>query len=67
MLKQRDMVILSLLAALFVALTLGELLPEPILRWWCVMFPGQSPVPTAGGEEVVYSFRLLELLAGLGG
>ena len=62
MLRQRDKVILSLLVALFVVLTMGDYLPQTIPNWWCVMFPGQSPVPSAAGEEAVYGFRTLELL-----
>ena len=61
-LRRRDKVILSVLVALFVALTLGEEGPRTILNWWCVLFPGQSPVAAEAAGEPVYSLRLLELL-----
>ena len=65
MLKQRDKLLLSLLAAAFAALTLGDGLGWPVLDWWCIMFPEQSPVTAAAGGETVYRLWLLEWLQGL--
>ena len=59
MLTRRDKIILSLLAALFIVLTVGS--TPMVLDWWCVAFPGQSPIPAAAGE-VTYGLRVLELL-----
>ena len=61
MLCRRDKFILSFLMALFVVLTLDGC--PPLLDWWCVVFPAQSPV--AAGEEVVYGWKALEVLQAL--
>lgn len=63
MLYRRDKIILSLLMALFVVLTLEGC--PPLLDWWCVVFPAQSPVSAAAGEEIVYGCKVLEVLEAL--
>ena len=63
MLCRRDKIILSLLMALFVVLTLDAC--PPLLNWWCVVFPAQSPAAAAAGEEIVYGCKALEILQAL--
>ena len=65
MLTRRAKIILSLLAALFVVLTVGS--APVVLDWWCVAFPAQSPVPAAAGEEAVSGLWVLEMLRSLAG